>query len=105
MKNYTSKVKRDKKKNSVNIELGGQLNVANIAEIQKDFLKAVKDVKVIKVTISKVEDADLTLIQFLKSFENSCLKNDIKLTLKLDLNEDIATLFKRAELISILNIN
>ncbi len=105
MKNYTSKVKRDKKKNSVNIELGGQLNVTNIAEIQKDFVKAVKDVKVINLTITKVDDADLTLIQFLKSFENKCFKNDLKLTIKLDLNQDITSLFERAELISILNIN
>ncbi len=105
MKNYISKVKRNKKKNSVSIELEGQLNVANIAEIQKDLLKAVKDVKVINLTISKVDDADLALIQFLKSFEIKCFKNDLKLTIKLDLNQDINTLFERAELISILNIN
>lgn len=103
MKNYTFKVKRDKKKELINIELGGQLNILSMPEIKKELTKSIQSFKHVKIQITQVEDTDITLMQLLKSFEVYCKKKEIVLAVEIDLNDDINTLFERAGLITLLN--
>lgn len=105
MKKYTLKVKRDKKKNSSTISLGGQLNVTTMTDIYTEFKKAIKDAKTVTANIKDVEDADLTLMQMLKSFEMDCLKKDIVFKTSFELPEDTNHLFERAGLFKLINVN
>lgn len=105
MKKYTLKVKRDKKKSSSTISLGGQLNVSTMTDIYTEFKKAIKDAKSVTTNIKDVEDADLTLMQMLKSFEIECKKNNIAFKTSFELPEDTNHLYERAGLFKLINVN
>ena len=105
MKKHTLKVKRNKKNSSSTISLGGQLNVSTIVDIYAEFKKAIKDAKIVIVNIKDVEDADITLMQMLKSFEIHCQKSSTEFKTSFELPEDINHLFDKAGLFKLININ
>lgn len=96
MENFTITDKLNKKDMSVNIQLNGQLNVSNISKIYKSLLKIVTEVKKINLNITTAEDADVTLIQLVKTLEIHCAENNIELTKTISLNNDLIQLFDRA---------
>lgn len=102
MKEFTLTAARDKSSGTTNLTLQGKLNVVHIIELQQELQKATKGSKKIKITLSKVEDADITAIQLLKAFENTCQANKIETTFQLNLPEDIETLFTKAGLSNLL---
>lgn len=103
MKDFQISSTRDKKNNSVNLTLKGKLIVSNMAQIEPEFKKAVKDCSKCVLVLTEVEDADLSVLQLLKSFELTCKKNKVEVTINVNLNEDQKNLFAKAGLINIFN--
>jgi len=99
MENFTLTDKLNKKDMSVDIQLNGQLNVANISKIYKSLQKSIKDVKKINFNITSADDADVTLVQLIKSLELHCAENNIEFSKSINLNDDLLQLFVRAGII------
>ena len=90
MKEFQVSSTKDKKNNSVNLTMKGKLTISNMAQIEQEFKKAVKE-------------ADLSILQLLKAFELTCKKKKIDVTINMNLNEDHASLFAKSGLNSIFN--
>ena len=101
MKSYKCTTKKDKKDNSVQLILEGLLNVSNVGKIQTEFDLAVKDQNKINILLTNVDDADVSIIQLLKSFQLHCKKNQIGCSVDLDLNNDLQKLFARADFMNL----
>ncbi|PKP10388.1 MAG: hypothetical protein CVU09_06985 [Bacteroidetes bacterium HGW-Bacteroidetes-4] len=102
MKEFTLTATKDKSAGTTNLTLQGKLNVSHMTELHKELQKATKGSKKIKITLSKVEDADVSTIQLLKAFENTCIANKIETEFQLNLPEDIENLFTKAGLSNLL---
>lgn len=96
MKEYKLSSSKDKSSGITNVSLEGNLNVAHVAAIHIDLQKALKGTKKIALTIENIEDADVSTIQLLKAFQNSCITNKVEVTYTFNLPEDIDTLLKKS---------
>ncbi|HAM98143.1 MAG TPA: hypothetical protein DCQ26_05995 [Marinilabiliales bacterium] len=103
MKEFQVSSTKDKKNNSVNLTMKGKLTISNMAQIEQEFKKAVKDCNKCVIVLSEVEEADLSILQLLKAFELTCKKKKIDVTINMNLNEDHASLFAKSGLNSIFN--
>ncbi len=103
MKEYQVSSTKDKKNNSVNLTMKGKLTISNMAQIEQEFKKAVKDCSKCVIELSEVEEADLSIIQLLKAFELSCKKNNTEISIKVTLTDDLTSLFHKSGLQSIFN--
>lgn len=103
MKEYQIDLSKNKKTKSVDIKLQGHLNVVNITKLQKDLNTAVKNQKQINLEISKVDDADMSLIQLLVAFRKHCQSTQVDLNISLELNNEISELFARAGFANTIN--
>ncbi|MFA6401944.1 MAG: STAS domain-containing protein [Salinivirgaceae bacterium] len=103
MKEYEVTATKDKKTNALNLTMQGKLNISNMKGIEEEFKSTVKNCKKCSITLSNIDDADLSIVQLLKAFELNCLKNKIEVTISMNLNEDNANLFAKSGLNNIFN--
>jgi len=105
MKSYKISTKKDKKDNSVQLILEGLLNVSNIGKIKAEFDLALKNQRKINILLENVDDADVAIVQLLKSFQQQCNKDQIEFSVSLNLNSDIQKLFLRADFMNLFEKN
>ena len=103
MKEYQISSSKNKKTKVLDVELNGNLNVSNISAIKKELNSVVKNNKAILLSISDVEDADLTIVQLIVSFRQKCQTENIDLKTNFDLSEETKELFDRAGFTNIIN--
>lgn len=96
MKEFQLTSSKDKSSGTTNVSLQGKLNVANIASIHSELQKNTKGSKKIAITLENVEDADVSTIQLLMAFQNTCSINKVEVNFLLNLSEDIEVLFKKS---------
>jgi anti-anti-sigma regulatory factor len=96
MKDYKLATKKNKKGDEVTITMEGQLGIANMVEIKKQLLTKTKGAKKIKLELTQVDDADLTLIQTFVAFKQKCENEKTELSVNMNIKEDILLLFNRA---------
>ena len=103
MKEYQINSSKNKKTKTLDIDMQGLLNVSNISAIKKELYSVIKKNKTISLSISDVEDADLTMVQLIVSFRQKCQTENIDLKTTLDLSEETRDLFDRAGFVNIIN--
>ncbi len=103
MKDYQIKTSKNKETQALDIIMEGHLNVSNIYEIHKEFHKTVKNSKKINVEITNADDADITIIQLIEAFKQTCKIAEIEFNIKYTLSNETSELFDRAGLKNTIN--
>ncbi|MDA3892018.1 MAG: STAS domain-containing protein [Salinivirgaceae bacterium] len=96
MNEYKITSTKNKETKALEISLQGHLNISNITEIQKKLNSAIKKSKKIYIELTKVDDADISIIQLLAVLKNNCNESNIEIDINFDLNIEISELFSRA---------
>ena len=98
MKKANIKINKGKDKNSRKgkIVIKEEFSINNIAEIQKKFAEALQNFDTIDIQVTEVENFDLAAVQLLYSTHLSALKNKKKISINLDLPEELGGVLKNA---------
>ncbi len=103
MKEYRINSSKNKKTKALDIEVQGYLNVSNIMGIKKELSSAIKNSKKVNLKISEVDDADLSLVQYLVGLKQMCQESNIEIKIDLGINNETLELFKRAGFANTIN--
>ena len=96
MKEFQLNTTTDKSSGTTNVSLQGKLDIANIADIHSELLKILKGSKKIVFELKNFEEADVSTVQLLKAFKNTCTANKVEVNFSIELSEDTESLFSKA---------
>ncbi len=103
MKEYKISSSKNKKTKALDIKMQGHLNVSNILGIQKELNSAIKKSKKVNLKISEVDDADLSLVQYLIGLRKKCHESNIEIKIDLAISNETLELFNRAGFANTIN--
>ena len=82
----------------VHILLDNELTIYSIEEMKDKIIKAFKENEEIEFTLKKVNNMDLSFIQFLFSLNQSAKKLPKEVVFNTDFNENIQSLFENSDI-------
>jgi len=103
MKDINFRIKTPKKGDkNVKIFLGGDMGVSNLQEIIKNLRSTEKEYENFEININDVSVCDLSTIQMLISFKNTCIAHKKKVNFNIDLSKDTLELLEISGLSNII---
>ncbi len=103
MKEYLIQSSKNKGTGFLDIQLQGHLNISYISSIQKEIFGVLKNNKKINIEISKVDEADLSLIQLIVALRDHFSESKMDFKISYDLNPETVELLNRAGFANIIN--
>jgi anti-anti-sigma regulatory factor len=81
---------------SVRINFEGELAIQNMEEIKNKILPIIQKYNEFEIDIRKVENIDLTFMQFLCSFQKTILMQDKKANYSIEIPQELSSLLERS---------